>query len=96
VNIPGRPRAEIQGFAITRLGKRVYRDVVVAKVDPHGRPYYWIGGETPVWERDKGSGRTDFDAIEAGEVSITPLRLDRTDYDVIDELKGWNLDQLDS
>jgi len=96
VNIPGRRREAIQGFAITRLGKRVYRDVVVSKTDPHGRPYYWIGGETPIWEQERGRERTDFDAIEAGQISITPLRLDRTDYDGIRRLGGWNLAQLET
>jgi 5'-nucleotidase len=96
VNIPGRPREAIRGFAITRLGKRVYRDVVVSKTDPHGRPYYWIGGETPVWEQDQGQERTDFEAIESGQVSITPLRLDRTDYDGIRRLTGWDLPQLET
>lgn len=94
MNVPARRREEIRGFAVTRLGKRVYRDVVVAKVDPHGRPYYWIGGETPIWERGEGHEATDFAAIEAGFVSITPLRLDRTDYDGIKRLETWNLPAL--
>ena len=91
VNVPGRPADQIQGFAITRLGRRVYRDVIVAKTDPHGRPYYWIGGEAPVWERGAGHETTDFAAIEAGRVSITPLRLDRTDHERIARL---NQDEL--
>lgn len=95
VNVPARRREEIRGFTVTRLGKRVYRDVVVAKVDPHGRPYYWIGGETPVWERGAGHEATDFAAIESGFVSVTPLRLDRTDYDGIARLESWNLSALE-
>ncbi len=91
VNIPGRPPAEIHGHAITRLGRRVYRDVVIAKVDPHGRPYYWIGGETPIWERGAGHEETDFAAIEAGKVSITPLRLDRTDHDGMARIARWEI-----
>lgn len=94
MNVPARRREEIRGFAVTRLGKRVYRDVVIAKVDPHGRPYYWIGGETPIWERGEGHEATDFAAIETGHVSITPLRLDRTDYDGIERLETWNLSAL--
>jgi 5'-nucleotidase len=94
MNVPARRREEIRGFAVTRLGKRVYRDVVVAKVDPHGRPYYWIGGETPVWERGEGHEATDFAAVEAGFVSITPLRLDRTDYDGMERMGAWNLPAL--
>jgi 5'-nucleotidase len=91
VNIPARPRADIRGFAVTRLGKRIYRDVVVAKEDPHGRPYYWIGGEPPIWDRENGGEETDFAAVEAGRVSVTPLRLDRTDYDGMQRLRSWDL-----
>jgi 5'-nucleotidase len=94
VNVPGRPRAEIRGFAVTRLGKRIFRDVVVAKTDPHGRPYYWIGGEMPAWDREGGDEGTDFAAIEGGLVSVTPLRLDRTDYDGMRRLEGWDLAHL--
>ncbi len=94
VNIPARRRDEIGGFAVTRLGKRIYRDIVVAKVDPHGRPYYWIGGETPIWERGAGHEETDFAAIEEGRVSITPLRLDRTDYDGLERIAAWDLTGL--
>lgn len=93
VNVPARPRAAIRGFAVTRLGKRIYRDIVVAKEDPHGRPYYWIGGETPIWDRENGGEETDFAAVEAGRVSITPLRLDRTDYDGMRRLRSWELPQ---
>jgi 5'-nucleotidase len=94
VNVPGRPREAIHGFAVTRLGKRVYRDIVVSKVDPYGRPYYWIGGEAPIWERGAGHEETDFAAIEAGRVSITPLRLDRTDHEGIRRVASWDLEGL--
>jgi len=95
VNIPGKPAAEIQGFAITRLGRRVYRDVIVAKTDPHGRPYYWIGGEAAIWERGAGHETTDFAAIEAGRVSITPLRFDRTDHERMARLAQEDLARLE-
>lgn len=94
VNIPGRPRREIGRFAVTRLGKRIYRDIVVTKVDPHGRPYYWIGGEAPIWERGQGHEETDIAAVEAGRVSVTPLRLDRTDHEGIRRVSTWALEGL--
>jgi 5'-nucleotidase len=96
VNVPGLPAEKIQGFAVTRLGKRVYRDVIVAKTDPHGRPYYWIGGEAAIWERGAGHETTDFAAIEAGRVSITPLRLDRTDHERIARLAEVELARLEN
>jgi 5'-nucleotidase len=81
VNFPVR---EFQGVRITRLGRRVYSEGVIERLDPRGRKYYWIGGEPPVWDRDEG---TDFDAVSSGFVSITPLHLDLTHHESIARLK---------
>ena len=70
------PAGELQGLSFTRLGKRVYQQVVVEKEDPRGRKYYWIAG-TPEWQSENG---TDHAAVAAGRVSVTPLHLDLTDY----------------
>ena len=70
------PAGEIRGIRFTRLGKRVYQQVVVEKEDPRGRRYFWIAG-TPEWQEEKG---TDHEAVSTGMVSITPLHLDLTDY----------------
>ncbi len=70
------PAAEIRGVRFTKLGKRVYQQVVVEKEDPRGRRYFWIAG-TPKWQNEKG---TDHEAVSSGHVSITPLHLDLTDY----------------
>jgi len=88
VNVPSLPRQDIKGVMVTKLGKRVYRDAVVKKTDPRGRDYYWIGGKAPIWYP---GDETDFDAIEAGMISITPLHLDLTDYKAIGTIKSWNL-----
>ena len=88
VNLPHRPWDEISGVAITRLGSRVYRDTLIRKVDPRGRDYYWIGGDDPIWEPRDG---TDFVAVEAGYISITPLRLDLTDERALEEMRTWQL-----
>jgi len=88
VNFPHLPWDEIQGVRVTRLGSRVYQDTLVRKVDPRGRDYYWIGGEDPVWERQEGS---DFSAVDAGYVSVTPMRLDLTDVAAVDTIASWNL-----
>src|SRR3972149_2765455 len=59
---------------------------IVEKVDPRGKKYYWIGGSRLSWEDTKDS---DFSAIEAGMISITPLRLDLTEFNAIKELRKW-------
>src|SRR5215203_4244444 len=73
VNVPAGP---IQGISYTRLGRRVYKQSVIEKLDPRGRKYYWIAG-TPQWERASG---TDFEAVSQGRISVTPLHLDLTYY----------------
>lgn len=89
VNLPVRPAGEpYREVRITKLGKRVYRDLLVEKQDPRGRPYYWIGGDEPVWEEDEGS---DFLAVKEGCASVTPLMLDLTDYRSVVEMGTWEL-----
>ncbi len=88
VNVPGLPYAELKGVAITRQGLRVYRDALVRREDPRGRPYYWIGGEAPTGITDEG---TDIWALAEGLVSVTPLQLDLTALDQIDALRDLGL-----
>lgn len=72
LNIPpgwnGRVRA-------TRLGARIYDEVVDFRIDPRRREYLWLGGPGVRHERDPG---TDTDAYDDDEASITPLSLDLT------------------
>jgi len=87
VNVPDLPSAKIRGAKITSLGRRVYNeDSIIEKTDPRGKSYYWIGGNREAW---KPKSDTDHQAIEQGMVSITPLHLDLTNYQVLGELKGW-------
>jgi 5'-nucleotidase len=73
VNVPA---GAIQGLSYTRLGRRVYKQSVIEKLDPRGRKYYWIAG-TPQWQNASG---TDYEAISTGRISVTPLHLDLTYY----------------
>jgi 5'-nucleotidase len=84
VNVPDLPEAAIKGFAVTRQGKRRYADAIVEKVDPRGRKYYWIGGESLDFVDSEG---TDFNATTAGWISVTPLHLDLTNYVSLEKLK---------
>lgn len=87
VNVPYLPFEKINGMRITRQGLRVYRDSLVRRLDPRGRPYYWIGGEAPTGIAAPG---TDFGALAEGAVSINPLRLDLTDETNLPEFKAWD------
>lgn len=80
VNVPDRPFEELEGIAITRMGRRDYHDEIVRREDPRGGVYYWIGGDEPSHVMESG---TDFEAIAQGKVSITPLHRDVTHHAVI-------------
>lgn len=86
VNVPYLKENEIKGYMITRQGLRLYRDALDARTDPRGKPYYWIGGEFPLGVDEEG---TDYGALLAGFVSITPLQLDLTARQVMEGLKKW-------
>jgi len=86
VNVPYLPENEIKGFRPTRQGMRIYRDELIRREDPRGKPYYWIGGEAPTGVNESG---TDFGDLKAGYVSITPIQLDMTAYKVLEEINGW-------
>ena len=86
VNVPNIKAEDCRGVRVTRQGKRVFGDAIVEKIDPRGREYYWIGGNGLNWVREPG---TDFDAVSNRAISVTPIRLDLTDFDAMEELKKW-------
>jgi len=80
VNIPpGRPK----GFRPTRMGRRRYGENIVEKIDPRGKPYFWIGGTFV----DTPADGTDLNAVAEGYVSVTPLHLDLTDYRALADMQ---------
>lgn len=84
LNVPDLPEEEIAGIQITRQGLRVYQDELVVRKDPRGEPYYWIGGAPPTGVPDKG---TDIGALAKGYISLTPLKLDLTAHDDLEEIR---------
>ena len=86
VNVPDIAFNELKGYQATRLGQRHKSEPVVTGKDPRGRLLYWVG--PPGGEQDAGPG-TDFYAVSSGYVSVTPLQLDLTWYDRIDQISAW-------
>lgn len=81
VNVPDMPYEALKGILMTRMGRRNYQDEIVQREDPRGGVYYWIGGAEPDHYTEAG---TDFQAIESGHVSITPLHRDLTNHAALD------------
>jgi len=86
INVPDLPLKDIKGFKATRLGKRHKAESVVCSIDPRGRNIYWIGPAGP--EQDAGEG-TDFYAVNNNYVSVTPIHIDLTRYNVLDNVNNW-------
>jgi 5'-nucleotidase len=89
VNIPPQPPEAIKGIKVCRLGRRTYRDELVVRQDPYGRPYYWIGGSGP---EDHHADGTDVTAIAQGYVSVSPVHMDLTSHHWLDELQTWGIE----
>ena len=71
----------------TRQGTRAYRAAVVERIDPSGKPYFWIAGAdtTPSGEPDG-----DHAAVAAGLVSVTPLHANLTHVPSLAKLRSWD------
>lgn len=86
VNVPDLPLHEIKGIKVTRCGSRHPAESVILQQDPRGNTLYWIG---PPGDKHDAGPDTDFAAVEAGYVSVTPLQVDLTAYNAQDVVSEW-------
>ena len=86
VNVPGSHDTGSE-VAVTRMGRRIYQDQLIERLDPRGVPYYWIGGPAPTGEANEG---TDFHAVVNGRIAVTPIQLDLTAERLLRRLQGWS------
>ncbi|MCA8966940.1 MAG: 5'/3'-nucleotidase SurE [Planctomycetes bacterium] len=86
INVPDLPLSQLRGIEVTRLGNRHKAEPVVRSEDPRGRTIYWVG--PPGAEQDAGPG-TDFHAVRNGFASVTPMQVDLTRHDSLDEMRRW-------
>ncbi len=80
------PKKEIKGIRVTKQGFKDARPIISEHTDPRGKLYYWIGEERSGFHAEGG---TDFEAIDEGYVSVTPMRSDLTNHQAIELLKSW-------
>jgi len=88
VNIPNVGPENIAGIAVTHLGTIKYKNSFERRTDPRGKVYYWLAGEAVEDINDKGA---DVWAIKNNYISVTPILIDLTKYDIIDTIKEWDL-----
>ncbi len=88
INIPPIAKGECKGFKVTRAGNRLYANNAQVHYNPRGKKYYWIGLPELGWMETKGH-MTDFEAISDSYISITPIDLDMTCYEELQQLEEW-------
>ena len=88
MNIPPIASSDCKGFKVTRAGNKHYGFHAEVHHNPRGLEYYWIGLPRLEWLDTKGH-TTDFEAINDGYVSITPVHLDMTSHNDITALENW-------
>ena len=88
VNLPAIPGDQVKGVKVTSLGSRVFHEEVARMKDPWGRDIYWIGGGHVTWS---GGADSDFRAVRDGCISVTPLHVDLTNYNLLEAVRGWSL-----
>ncbi|MGI9311445.1 MAG: 5'/3'-nucleotidase SurE [bacterium] len=89
INVPDLATADLRGFQATRLGARHQSQPIIEqpRADAEcARRYYRIG--TIGDGADNGLG-TDFDAVRARSVSVTPLQIDMTRHRALAPLRAW-------
>lgn len=88
VNVPNDPP---RGVRVTHQGIRRYPGKLEKRIDPMGRPYFWMGGDDPVDVHEEGS---DVEAIRDGYISVTPVQLDLTEYRLVEHYREHPLPAL--
>lgn len=90
VNAPSLPAEEIRGVRLCTQGDRQYVDRLEKRLDPVGRPYWWLGGKIHAAETAEG---TDTHAIGDNYITVTPIHLDLTAHAFLKDLRDWNIER---
>lgn len=86
VNVPDLAWGDVRGFEVTRLGNRHRAEPCTQQDDPRGRRWWWIGAAGA--EHDAGPG-TDFHAVRTGNISVSPIHVDLTRYQALEQVSSW-------
>lgn len=84
VNLPAAPKDKVHGIALTSLGRRMYSDVYIKRIDPRGRYYYWLSGDLLKSDMNPDS---DIMKCKDGFISVTPITFEMTNFDMLESMK---------
>ncbi|MFH0894422.1 MAG: 5'/3'-nucleotidase SurE [Bacteroidota bacterium] len=88
VNVPAVSASRLKGMKVVRQAKGNWKEEFMERLDPHGRPYYWLIGEFE--DLDNGKD-TDEWALANDYISVVPIGIDNTAYEMIPKIKNWKL-----
>lgn len=88
VNFPKEPEGGYAGVKVCRQGNGFWKEAFDARVDPYGRPYYWMGGN---FVNRESPDSTDHDiwALQQGYISVVPCQYDLTHFESLARLSSW-------
>lgn len=89
VNVPNLAPDQVAGVKVVRQGCELYDEYFEKRIDPRNRTYYWQGLESQPTYRQKD---TDGASLYSGYITITPVRCDMTDYDLLEQIGKWPLE----
>ena len=84
INFPDCPPGKVKGVRVCPQGKRQVSVALSERIDPKGRPYFWIGGER---ENTPDRPGVDIDLLEKGYITVTPLCMDLTDHKTAEKIR---------
>ncbi len=88
INIPS---GVVRGVRVTKQGIKNTIPSISEGIDPRGKPYFWIGEKVLSPSHSEG---TDYDAVNQGYISVTPMRSDMTSHQALTTLERWNAIRL--
>lgn len=86
VNLPALPPDRVKGIRITRQDTGPLVEHFERRVDPRKHVYYWLA---EINERRELDPLTDYGALAAGYISITPIHHDLTHYHGLESLRQF-------
>jgi 5'/3'-nucleotidase len=89
INLPPCGASAVRGIKVTSLGSRYFQESLTRMKDPWGKEIFWIGGGSIHWT---GGVESDHHAVAEGFISVTPLHMDMTKYDLLETVRGWSLE----
>ena len=91
VNVPNVPEKMIKGIQVVPQSKARYRETYEKREDPRIQTYYWLTGE---FKEKEFETESDLKSVKKNYISITPLRFDLTNYEHIEKIKEWKLEDF--